>query len=54
MESFVAQRRTTEVAHLQRWKDFQGIGGNRFRVRWKDFRVRENPFTDEALEEEAL
>jgi hypothetical protein len=40
MESVVAQWCTTEVAHRQRWKDFQGKGGNRFRDRWKLFRVK--------------
>ncbi len=40
MESVVAQRRTTEVAHRQRWKDFQGKGGSGFRVRWKHFHVK--------------
>jgi hypothetical protein len=40
--------------HAQRWKDFQGKGGNGFRVRWKDFHVKENYLPGKALEEEAL
>jgi hypothetical protein len=38
----------------QRWKDFQGIGGNGFRVRWKLFHVKGNYLPERALKEEAL
>jgi hypothetical protein len=48
MESFVAQKRATQVAHRQRWKDFQGKGGNKFRLRWKPIQGQEERFSCEG------